>query len=146
MITNHLPHIFSICHQQAMDVTTLTHVIAMVMESASAVTYEESVWSQTHGPGAGLPSEGIVLNNMFHQNSISFMAQKWPLLVPINILVILSLTSSFHKLIAVAEADLGSKATKGKILDSELCTILALDWITPTMVSSSKAGKTDQFS
>lgn len=83
--------------------------------------------SQTHGPGAGLPSEGIVPNKMFHQNSISFMAQRLPLLVPINILVILSLTSSFHKLIAVAKADLGSKTTKGKILDSELCTVLALD-------------------
>lgn len=86
-----------------------------------------SVWSQTHCPGAGLPSEGTVLNKVFHRNSISFMAQRLPLLVPINILVILSLTSSFHKLIVVAKADLGSKTTKGKILDSELCTVLALD-------------------
>lgn len=48
MTSNRLPCTFSICHQQTMDGTTLTHVTATVTESVSAVTYEESLYGPRH--------------------------------------------------------------------------------------------------
>lgn len=92
------------------------------MEVVSAVIRQDSLC----GPRVELSSEEMGINKMFHCYLIPFMGQKLSPLVSINILVTLPQTRSFHKPIAVAKADLDSRATKGKILDSELCTLLAL--------------------
>lgn len=102
-----------------MDVRILTDVMATVAEVASAVTYQDSLYGSRHV----VQEEEIVLNKMFHCYSISFTAQRLSPLVSMNILVILSWTSTFHKLIAVTKPD--SRTTKEEILDSELCTLLA---------------------
>lgn len=61
MISNHLPCPSSICHQQAMDVATLTHATATVMESVSAVTYKESL----HGPRHMAQEQGFLHKGLF---------------------------------------------------------------------------------
>lgn len=48
MTSNHLACTFSICHQQTMDVRTLTDVMAMVMEVVSAVNYQDSLYGPRH--------------------------------------------------------------------------------------------------
>lgn len=105
---------------------TLTDVKAMVMEVVSAVIHQDSLCGPRRGPAVALPSEEIGINKMFHRNSIFFMGQRLSPPVSINILVILPQTCSFHKPTGVARTDLDSRATKRKILDSELCALLAL--------------------
>lgn len=94
-----------------------------------------SVWSQTHGPGVGLLSEEIFLNRMFHCYSISFMAQRLSPLISVNILVILSWTRSFHRLIAVAKADLVGPQKE------EPCRLLPPGRIKPKVTSGTKLAK-----